>query len=312
MIDKLKVMFMGTPDFAVPSLKMLYETEEVAAVITRADKPKGRHMTLTPPPVKAAAIELGIPVYQPATLKDEAFADLLKEINPDIIIVAAFGKILPESVLSYPRFGCVNVHGSLLPEYRGAAPMQRAIMDGKSETGITIMKMNAGIDTGDMYLKAGVPIGENDNFEAVHDALAELGAKLLREALRGIKAGTLEAVAQDSERATYAPKIEKDEEKIDFRLPAASVHNKIRALSPYPLAFCLIPDGSMLKITSSVVRDTETSARPGTILHTGDVITVACGKGAIDIHGVLPEGRGRMSAADFVRGRRIAEGQSLF
>ena len=204
----MKILFMGTPDFALFSLKALCEAgENVIGVVTQPDKPKGRGYTLTPPPVKVYAEEKKIPVYQPKTLRDEAFAALLDELAPDLIAVAAFGKILPQNVLDYPKYGCICVHGSLLPKYRGAAPMQRAIMDGEHVTGITTMLMDAGIDTGDMLLKSEVAIEENDNFETVHDKLAICGADTLLKTLAAIRNGTLVRQKQDDSLATYAAKI---------------------------------------------------------------------------------------------------------
>ena len=206
----MRILFMGTPDFAVPSLEALIAAgHEICGVFSQPDRPKNRGMKMLPPPVKVKALEYGIPVYQPKTLRDESFASLLDELAPDLIAVAAFGKILPQNVLDYPKYGCICVHGSLLPKYRGAAPMQRAIIEGERVTGITTMLMDAGIDTGDMLLKAEHEIGENDNFETVHDALSELGAKTLIETVEALKNGTAVRIKQDDSLATHAAKIEK-------------------------------------------------------------------------------------------------------
>ena len=304
---------MGTPDFALFSLKKLYECgHEIAAVITQPDKPTGRGYVLTPPPVKRWALEKSIPVYQPKTLRDEAFADLLSEIDPELIIVVAFGKILPENVLNYPKYGCINVHGSLLPEYRGAAPMQRAIIDGKKTTGITTMYMAAGLDTGDMLLKAETEILPNDNFEDIHDKLGVLGAETLLRTVNKIKSGTLAAEKQDDSLATYAAKIEKSDCLINFSKDANTVHNLIRGLSPIPLSFTHTPDGKILKIIASKVVDKDKRCnRPGKIISLDGTIRVACRRGILDIIAVLPEGKGRMSAADFIRGRRLNVGDVL-
>lgn len=309
----MKILFMGTPDFALASLKALCcAGENVCAVVTRADKPKGRRLELTPPPVKVFAAERGIPVYQPKTLRGEEFDTLLHEIDPEMIVVVAFGMILPENVISYPRFGCINVHGSLLPKYRGAAPMQRAIIDGESVTGITTMYMDAGLDTGDMLLQREVAIEENDNFETVHDKLAECGAELLIETIHAIADGSQKRTKQDDAKSTYAKKIENADCLIDFSLPAKKVHDLIRGLSPIPLAFTHTPDGKLLKITESRLAPSGmTAEKPGTVISTENGITVACGEGCVTLTGVLPEGKGRMSAADFVRGRKIAEGDIL-
>ena len=310
----MKVLFMGTPDFAVPTLKSLVESGyDVIGAITQPDKPKGRGYQLMPPPVKVYALENSIPVYQPATLRGEEFATLLAELDPEAIVVVAYGKILPINVLEYPKYGCVNVHGSLLPEYRGAAPMQRAIIDGKSETGITTMLMAAGLDTGDMLLKETVQIGEDDNFEDIHDRLSALGADLLIKTLKGLEAGEITPEAQDDSKSTYAAKIEKSDCAIDFSLDARVIHNKIRGLSPIPLSFTHTPDGKLLKIAKSKLFDAEKTPKclPGTVIEVGEDIKVACGKGIISLLTVLPEGKGRMSAADFVRGRKINVGDVL-
>ena len=310
----MKVLFMGTPDFAVPTLKSLVESGyDVIGAITQPDKPKGRGYQLMPPPVKVYALENSIPVYQPATLRGEEFATLLAELDPEAIVVVAYGKILPINVLEYPKYGCVNVHGSLLPEYRGAAPMQRAIIDGKSETGITTMLMAAGLDTGDMLLKETVEIGEDDNFEDIHDRLSALGADLLIKTLKGLEAGEITPEAQDDSMSTYAAKIEKSDCAIDFSLDARVIHNKIRGLSPIPLSFTHTPDGKLLKIAKSKLFDAEKTPKclPGTVIEVGEDIKVACGKGIISLLTVLPEGKGRMSAADFVRGRKINVGDVL-
>lgn len=312
----MKILFMGTPDFAVFSLKALVEAgEEIIGVITQPDKPKGRGYELMPPPVKVYAQEKGIPVYQPATLKGDEFAALLAALDPALIVVVAYGKILPKNVLESPKFGCINVHGSLLPAYRGAAPMQRAIMDGCTVTGVTTMCMAEGLDTGDMLLKGEVEIGENDNFEDIHDRLGACGAEVLLRTLDAIRAGTLKPEAQDDALATYAAKIEKSDCLLDFSHCAKSLHDRIRGLSPVPLAFTHTPDGKLLKILAARVSalPCPDGTAPGTVLSLdGGEITVACGNGtALALTRVLPEGKGRMPAADFIRGRKIAVGDVL-
>ena len=309
----MKILFMGTPDFALFSLKAINESaHSVIGVVTQPDKPKGRGYTLTPPPVKVYAIEQNIPVYQPNTLKGEEFASLLSQLDPDIIVVVAYGKILPKNVLEYPRYGCVNVHGSLLPEYRGAAPMQRAIIDGKSETGITTMYMAEGLDTGDMLLKDKVTIEENDNFEDIHDKLGECGAALILKTLDTLEKGETVRIPQNDTDATYAAKITKEDCVLDFSLDAHTLHNRIRGLSPIPLSFSHTPDGKMLKIVESRICDTVTdNAQAGEVVSLDNGITVACGSGAIRITKVLPEGKSRMNAEDFIRGRKISVGDIL-
>ena len=309
----MRILFMGTPDFALFSLRALVEAgEDVIGVVTQPDKPKGRGYALTPPPVKVYALEQGLPVWQPNTLRDESFAELLRSIDPEMIVVAAYGKILPKNVLDYPLYGCINVHGSLLPEYRGAAPMQRAIIDGKRETGVTTMMMDVGLDTGDMLLVGKIGIEENDNFETIHDKLGACGAEVLLRTVDAVKAGTLTRVAQDDSLATYAAKIEKSDCVIDFSKPARVVHDLVRGLSPIPLAFTRTPDGKMLKVIATEVAEGAVDAPAGTVTSlSGGKITVACGEGAISLLAVLPEGKKRMPAADFINGRGVKVGDLL-
>ena len=305
----MKILFMGTPDFAAVSLAHLLDQPDftVVGVLTQPDKPKGRHMTLTPPPVKVMALEKGISVWQPETLKDGAIAELLDELVPDAIAVVAYGKLLPEYVLNYPKYGCVNVHGSLLPAYRGAAPMQRSIMAGDETVGVTTMKMAKGMDTGDMYLKAEMPLTLEDDFESVHDGLADMGAQLLVHTLRGLEAGTLKAHPQDERLATHAAKIEKADCLLDFDRPARQVHFYARGLTPVPLPFAYL-NGKAVKFTSlSLLTENGVLGTPGQVIALDDGrITVACREGAVVIDGVLPEGKKRMSGADFIRGRGIS------
>ncbi|MBR2387751.1 MAG: methionyl-tRNA formyltransferase [Clostridia bacterium] len=309
----MKILFMGTPDFAIPSLReLLLSGEEIVGVITQPDKPRGRGYELLPTPIKAFALEHGLDVYQPETLRGEEFEALLGKLSPELIAVTAYGKILPENVINFPKYGCINVHGSLLPEYRGAAPMQRAIIDGKSETGVTIMYMEKGLDTGDMLLVEKCNIEDSDNFEDIHDRLSEIGAKALVKVVDSLKRGTAVRVPQDSSRATYAAKIEKSDCAVDFSRSAREVHNLIRGLSPIPLSFTRTPDGRLLKILETRIFDEDKLlGKAGEVISVGDDICVACGKGAVSLLRVLPEGKGRMSAADFVRGRKIKVGDIL-
>lgn len=305
---------MGTPDFAIPTLKALYESgEDIVGVITQPDKPKGRGYVLTPPPVKVYAESVGLDVYQPNTLKDKEFADLLEKLSPDLAVVVAYGKILPKNVLDFPKFGCINVHGSLLPKYRGAAPMQRAIIDGETVTGVTIMYMDVGLDTGDMLHKSELQVLDDDNFETIHDKLSVLGAKALLDTVELIKNGSATREKQDDSLSTYAAKIEKSDCLIDFSRSAEEIHNQIRGLSPIPLSFTRTPDGKLLKIVASHVIDKKkiTGKENGEVVSLDGEITVSCGEGVIALTAVLPEGKGRMSAADFIRGRRINVGDIL-
>ena len=310
----MKILFMGTPDFAVFTLKALVESgENVIGVVTQTDKPRGRGHEMQPTPVKVYAEEHGIPVYQPKTLRSEEFAAQLSEIDPELIIVVAYGKILPPNVLEYPKHGCINVHGSLLPAYRGAAPMQRAIMDGCSTTGITTMYMAEGLDTGDMLLKAELPILPEDNFENIHDNLGALGAQTMLDTLAALRAGTLTPQKQDDSLANYAEKIQKSDLLIDFSRDAVTVHNYIRGTSPIPLSFTHLPSGSLLKVYASRVYDADKvhTAAPGTVVGLDGDILVACGKGTIALTQVIPEGKKRMPAADYIRGRKINLGDLL-
>ena len=310
----MKILFMGTPDFALFSLKALVEQNkhEICGVITQPDKPRGRGYALMPPPVKAYALEQGLCVYQPDTLRGEEFANLLSELAPDIIVVVAFGKILPLSVIDFPKYGCINVHGSLLPEYRGAAPMQRAIIDGKKITGVTIMYMAEGLDTGDMLLKRELPIGENDNFEDIHDGLGKIGAEALLDVIKEISDGKATRTPQDDSQSNYAKKITKEDCLIDFSRNAQAVHDLIRGLSPVPLSFTHTPNGKLLKVIESRIADLCTEHPiPGKVLSLEDGIEVACAKGSVRFLKVLPEGKARMSASDFIRGRNISVGDIL-
>ena len=232
----LKILFMGTPDFAEMCLRTLVENgQKVVGVISQPDKQKGRGMKVQYCDVKRYALENNLEVYQPETLKDGAILPLLEELNPDIIVVVAYGKILPEYVLKFPKYGCINVHGSLLPEYRGASPIQRAVIDGKKITGVTTMYMDKGLDTGDMLLKREYEIGENTNTGEAFDDLAKIGAELLLETLDGLEKGSITPIPQNENSATYAEKIFKDECAVDFDEKAQTVHNKIRGLYPFPV-----------------------------------------------------------------------------
>ncbi len=307
----MRILFMGTPDFATISLKALLSDEHftVVGVLTQPDKPKGRHMTLTPPPVKVMALEHGIPVWQPESLRDGAISDLLEELKPDAIVAVAYGKLLPEYVLNYPKYGCVNVHGSLLPAYRGAAPMQRAIMAGEETVGVTTMKMAKGMDTGDMYLRAETPLTTDDNFESVHDRLADMGAQILVHTLKGLEAGTVKPHPQDESRATHAAKIEKADCQLDFTKSAREVFFYARGLTPVPLPFAYLGAKTVKLVQIELYDEDRVLGEPGKVVSLADgKMTIACGKGAIAVTKVLPEGKKAMSSADFIRGRGVSVG----
>lgn len=304
---------MGTPEIAARCLSYLAEDGFcIVGAVTGEDKPRGRGNIMTPSPVKAYALSRDIPVLQPKTLRDATVAEELAALQPDVIAVVAYGKILPPDILALPRLGAVNLHVSLLPKYRGAAPMQRAVMNGERETGVTVMQMDAGLDTGDILAVARFPLTEADTFETVHDRSIELGAPLLAEALRALATGTAVPTKQPSEGASYAAKIEKAECRLDFCDSAVRLSAKIRGLSPIPTAHCL-HRGKLLKILYAVAVDGVGAA--GEVIAVDAAgegsITVACGEGALLIKTLIPEGKGRMSAGDFVRGRKIEKGDIL-
>jgi len=310
----MRIMYMGTPEIAATCLKSLIDGgHNIVAVVSREDKPRGRGNVMTPTPTKALALERGIAVYTPKTLRDEAFMDILGEVNPELIVVVAYGKILPKAVLDFPKYGCINLHVSLLPKYRGSAPMQRAVMDGERETGVTIMYMDEGLDTGDIISSLKFPIGESDDFEFVHDTSASLGGELLSKTIYDIEAGRAARTPQDSALATYAPKIEKSDCLVDFTKPCTTVSARIRGVTPIPGAFSYL-NGKMVKLFG--VRAVEGKGKCGEVIALeakGDgKITVACAEGAIEIKGVIPEGKGKMSAGDFIRGRKIQIGDIFY
>ena len=307
----MRILFMGTPDFAASNLQAIYESgEEIVGVVTTPDKPKGRGMVLTPSPVKAYALEKNLKVYQPLTLKDGAFLDTLKELDPELIIVVAYGKILPSYVLDYPKYACINGHASILPKYRGAAPIQRAIIDGDSETGVSIMKMDVGLDTGDVILVNKVKIEKDDNFESVHDKLAIASSQGLIEAIKRFKEGTVTYTPQ-GESFTYAEKITKQDCLIDFNKEACEVHNQIRGLSPIPLAFTKMSDGKILKVSKSHTSPADFKGECGEVVSLDGSIFVKCKSGTVVLDEVIPEGKGKMSAASFINGRKIQIGDIL-
>ena len=308
----LKILFMGTPDFARSSLEALCDAgENIVGVITGEDKQKGRGMKLSFSEVKEYALTKNIPVYQPASLKNDAIKDLLDELCPDLIIVVAYGKLLPSYVLDFPKYGCVNVHGSLLPEYRGAAPIQRAVLDGKKETGVTTMYMDVGLDTGDMIFSEKITIGENETVGEVWDRLAALGGKLLVKTVKAIADGCAPRIPQDGTLATYASKIEKDERKIDLSEDAEKVHNKIRGMQPMPCAHALL-DGVPTKLYDSKIYSADISEPCGKILSlASDGVVIACGKGAVKVGRLKPDGSKLLSVSDMINGRKISK-DSIF
>ena len=308
----MRILFMGTPEFAKTALLSINEKYkgEIVGVVTRQDTPKNRGHIMTPPPVKTAALARGLPVYQPANLKEENFRAFLEEMNPDIIVVVAYGRILPSYVLEYPKYGCINIHGSILPKYRGAAPIQRAILAGEPEMGVTIIKMAEGIDTGEMYAMASFPVSEADNFEVIHDKLAELGGKLVLQTMEALFNGTAVATPQDDALSSYAAKIEKTDRVLDFSTSTVEIVNKVRAFAPVPGAEAKLPSGKV-KITAAKRIDEAPTGEAGTVASLSakgaGLLIINGTDGKIRIEKLIPEGKKEMSAGDFIRGRRITE-----
>ena len=310
----MRIVFMGTPEFAVPSLKRLLEDgHTVAGVFTQPDKPKGRGHKLAPPPVKELAAAHGIPVYQPVSLRKPEAAQLIRELAPEVMIVVAYGKLLPPAVLEIPPRGCINVHASLLPKYRGAGPIQWSVLNGETVTGVTTMYMAEGLDTGDMLLQAQTAIGENETAGELHDRLSLMGAELLSETLVRLEAGNLTPVPQDAALHTYAPMLTKEMSPLDFQKPAAELHNQIRGLSPWPCAETFL-QGKRLKIYRSEIVHTNTSEKQnfscGTVVDNREFV-VACGEDALKLTEVQYEGSRRMSGSEFLRGKHVEPGERL-
>ena len=307
------VVFMGTPDFAVRSLQALLTSGEyqVQAVVTQPDRPKGRGQKMVETPVKAYALSQNLPVYQPEKVKDAAFVEKLKEWKPDFVVVAAFGQFLSQEILDIPIYGCVNVHASLLPKYRGAAPIQYAILKGEKESGVTIMRMEKGMDTGAMYNKIVVPISEEMNFAQLHDVLAEKGAKLLVETLPQIAHG-LSPEKQDEKLVTMATLLTKEMARTDWNRKAQEIHDLVRGFDPVPGAFTCLPDGKLLKIWETRVTGNPAREKPGTVTALDKQgFTVACGDTELRVLTVQPESKKRMAAAVFLNGRGVVAGDVL-
>ena len=308
----MKVVYMGTPDFAVKPLEALIEANyDVVGVFTQPDKPVGRKAILTPPPVKVVALENNIPVFQPDSLKNGVGVELLKDLNPDVVIVVAYGKILPKDFLDYPKYGCINIHGSILPEYRGAAPIQWSVLDGKELAGVTAMQMDVGLDTGDMLLTKTTKIGEDETSGELYDRLTVLGADLLIETLEKLPKGELTPVKQDDSKSSYASMLDKTMSPVDFTKSAWEVHNKIRGLDPWPVALTVL-DGKNLKLFSSHISEDLTGGKPGEAIVLKNGLAIFCGDGkAVVVKDVQYEGKKRMAASDFFRGHPIVDGTVL-
>lgn len=310
----MKIIYMGTPDFAVPALAALVDAGyEVAGVVTQPDKPKGRGKTLVPTPVKEEALKHGIPVYQPKKVREPEFVETLKEIGPDIIIVAAFGQIIPKEILDMPKFGCINIHASLLPKYRGAAPIQQAVINGDEEAGITIMKMGTGLDTGDMISQASVLLTKDETGGSLFDRLADLGAELLVKTLPSIFDRTAVYEPQPEESPTpYAGMITKQMGLLDFHKSAEELERLIRGMDPWPSAYTFL-NGKSLKVWKAAVeQNVSGQEEPGTVTGTDkEGIHVTCGQGSLILKEIQLEGKKRMDAAAFLRGYPVETGTML-
>jgi len=311
----MKAVFMGTPEFAVPALQKLLDMGvDVAAVVTQPDKTKGRGRKLVFSPVKELAVSRSLPVYQPVRIRrDEEFKAVLREIAPDVIVVVAFGQIIPQDVLDIPRLGCVNVHGSLLPKYRGAAPIQWAVISGEEETGVTTMLMDAGLDTGDILLKEETEIEPGDTAGTLSEKLSRTGAELLEKTLIGLMTGSIIPQKQDDSQAgMYAKMLTKEMGEIDFSQSAAQIDRQIRGMDPWPGTYTHI-NGKLLRIWDAQLSpEVMTGARPGSVISTGkDSFTVQTGEGALIVSEVQLEGKKRMDAGSFLRGNRLEPGQQL-
>ena len=307
----MKIIFMGTPEFAVPCLRTLAESgHEVAAVFTQPDKPKGRGYKLIPTPVKAAALEYGIPVYQPLSLRKGEDAGeamrILREAAPELIVVTAYGQILPTEILELPKYGCINIHASLLPKYRGAAPINWVLLNGEKETGVTSMQMSEGLDTGDMLIKKRTDIGDNETYEELYARLSAMGGEVLAETIDALEKGTLSPEKQDDSLSCYSPMIKKEMSALDFSKTAAEVHNIIRGVTGFAML-----EGKRLKVFRSEIAEGTYNAENGAVVDTKR-FAVKCGDGrAVIFREVQPEGKKRMNTEDFLRGKKLTEGEVL-
>lgn len=312
----MRIVFMGTPDFAVPSLKKLAEQPwEIVAVVTQPDRPRGRGKKVTPSPVKEVALGLGLPVYQPERVRNPEFIKLLQDLSPDVIIVVAFGQILPREILFLPVYGCINLHASLLPKYRGAAPIHWSVINGETTTGVTTMMMDEGLDTGDMLLKKEIPISDQATTGEIHDQLAEVGANLLVETIRSLPDGCIVPQPQDETKASYAPMLTKELEEINWEWPVAKIYNLIRGMNPWPGTYTFYKD-KILKIWRAErigsTKEPDRDFKPGqiiSVLNKGPVVQT--GDGQIILTELQPQGKSKMKGEEFVRGYQVYPGLFL-
>ncbi len=315
----MRIVYMGTPEFAAVALDAIVKEHEVVAVITQPDKPQGRNRKLVPTPVKVKAQAYDIPVYQPVKIREEESVQMIRDYNPDVIVVAAYGQILPESILNIPKYGCINIHASLLPKYRGAAPIERAIIDGEVMTGVTTMYMAKGLDTGDMIEKAEVPITGEDTGASLHDKLAEAGAALILTTLAKLEAGTVTRTKQDDAQSCYAAMLTKELGRMDFTRPAVELERLIRGLNPWPCAYTTI-DGKNVKLYKAEVINLDAQMlqekseqtltfTPGEIVEVAKkYFVIACGEGALRVRNLQPEGKKAMDTSAYLNGNPLKPG----
>lgn len=308
----MRVVFMGTPDFAVETLEALIRSEhQIEAVVTQPDKPKGRGKAVQFPPVKEVALREGLTIYQPRRVRDPEFIKILKEKNPDVIVVVAFGQIIPQEIIDLPRYGCINVHGSLLPKYRGAAPIQWAVIDGEKESGVTTMQMDAGLDTGDMLLKTVVPLEEKETGGSLFQKLSKAGAELLLRTLKGLEENSLTPEKQGESTTPYAKMLTKEMGRIDWRQDASVIERLIRGLNPWPSAYTYL-DGKTLKIWQAAAEEGDTEEQPGIVTEVNKKeLKVQTGKGILSLKEVQLEGKKRMETDAFLRGNAVERGTVL-
>ena len=305
----MKIVFMGTPDFSVPALERLHEEHEVLAVVTQPDKAKGRSGKLTACPVKEKALELGLTVLQPEKARDEAFIQSLRELKPEVIVVIAYGQILPKEILELPKYGCVNVHASLLPRYRGAAPIQWAVINGDEVTGVTTMLMNEGLDTGDILLKREVGVGEKETGGSLFEKLSSIGAELMLETLSGLEKGEIIPVPQNQAEATKVGLLRKSMGELDFGKSATEIERLIRGLDPWPGAFTFFK-GKKISLWKAEVIEGE--GQPGVVKEAGrDYIDIGCGSGILRVTELQAEGKKRMNTRDFLNGTKVEAGDAF-
>ncbi|MCR5778640.1 MAG: methionyl-tRNA formyltransferase [Lachnospiraceae bacterium] len=308
----MRIIFMGTPDFAVGTLKALHKAgHEIVLVVSQPDRVKGRGKSVSMPPVKECALELGLEIFQPEKIKTEDAIAELRKYEPDLMVVAAFGQILSKEILEMPKYGCINVHASLLPKYRGAAPIQWSIIDGEEKTGVTIMQMDEGLDTGDMIISREVLIGDEETGGSLFDKLAEIGADLCVEAVKLIEDGKAERTPQDHSKSTYAKMLKKDLGDIDFSKSAAEIERLIRALNPWPSAYTHL-EGKLLKIWKAKVSMRSFEVETGSVAFVGnDSFFIQCGEDSLEVFDIQLEGKRRMSVHDFLLGQKLEVGMTL-